>query len=181
MSVDDQTELIEEANGEEEHQRSWWDSWKELESFPNKKRFIILSIVITIIELAGFMVFAYAFSTEQFEGGLFDFGLLIMAAFSGLIISYIVTNKKEALITSATNGAISIIIAVIIYTLTTKYLANPESLEIDFYYFGIPIVSLLVQMVIAFTVTRTRQLYYRYEKTGGKPLKRDEEMIKELE
>ncbi|MGC9780981.1 MAG: hypothetical protein HZR80_17185 [Candidatus Heimdallarchaeota archaeon] len=155
------------------------DSWKNIKFIPNKKHFIILSILFSILELAGLLIFAYSLITEDFPTGLYDFGLFILAPSFGLILSYFVENKKEAVAISSINGGSSIFISLIIYIITEATLEFPDSLNVTFYFFGIPVLMLLVQIIVAYTMARVRRLYYRYgdstEYRDG-----DEAMINEL-
>ncbi len=159
--------------------KSTIDSWKNLKFMPNKKRFIILSILFSVLELAGLLIFAYSLITEDFPTGLYDFGLFILAPSFGLILSYFVENKKEAIAISSINGGSSIFISLIIYIITEATLEFPDSLNVSFFFFGIPVMMLLVQIAVAYTMARVRRLYYRY---GDSTEYRDsdEAMIKEL-
>jgi hypothetical protein len=154
-------------------------AWVEMPLIPNKKRFIILSILFSVIELIGILVITYAF-INQYELGLFDFSIFIMAPFTGLALSYFVENHKEATGISAINASSSILISLVIYILVKYYRAFPVELTLNpITHFGIPLGFIIVQIAVAFTIARVRNLYRRYG-DSTQPRKSDEAMIAEL-
>jgi hypothetical protein len=156
-----------------------FEYFKELQMMPDKKRFIILSVVFSIVELAGLFIIAYSF-LNSFENGLYDFAIFMMAPFTGLAISYFVENQKEAIGISAINATTSIVISLVIFILIEHFLAFPVPFQFSpITHIGIPILFILIQIVIAFTMSRVRSLYQRYgDSTYAR--KSDQAMIEEL-
>jgi len=153
-------------------------SWKEQKYIPNKKRFIILSIVFTVIQLTVLLLFAFVLGDSEGRG-MYDFGVFIICPTIGLAVSYFVANKKEALAVSSINAITSVSISLLCLILVQKFLAYPEPLEIYPLLFGIPVIFILVQIAIAFTMARVRVLYYKYGDSTI-PREGDEAMITEL-
>lgn len=176
----DQKDILEDkVENEEISVKSRLDYWKELNMMPNKKRFIILSVVFSIIEFAGLLIIAYSF-IGSYEKGLFDFAIFLMAPFTGLAVSYFVENQKEALGISAINSTTSIIISLVIFILVEYFLAFPVEFQFSYItYLGIPILFILIQMVVAFTMARVRALYHRYG-DSSRVRKSDQALIDEL-
>jgi hypothetical protein len=136
--------------------------FKELQMMPNKKRFIILSVVFSIIELAGLFIIAYSF-LNSFENGLYDFAIFLMAPFTGLAISYFVENQKEAIGISTINATTSIVISLVIFILVEHFLAFPVPFQFSYItHLGIPVLFILIQIAVAFTMSRVRSLYQKY-------------------
>ncbi len=171
--TDDELQLEEEL--EEDSKKT---SWKNQKYIPSKKRFIILSIVFTIIQLTILLLFAFVFKDDE-GNGLYDLGIFIICPAIGLAISYIVENKKEAIAVSAVNGFTSVAISLTCLILVQYYLDYPTPLNITVFLFGIPAIFILVQIAVAFTMARVRVLYSKY---GDSSISRasDEAMIEEL-
>jgi len=150
------------------------NSWNELKFIPNKKRFILLTTIITAIEIAGLFIFAYPV-TKSFGQDLTDLGLFLLPPFTGAFIAYFVQDKKEAISVSCINACASIIPFMLIFTLVSF---NP--LPNTALYYLIPILAILIQIAVAFTIARMRSIYRAY---GDSKIKResDEVMIKELQ
>ena len=153
-------------------------SWKEQKYIPNKKRFIILSIVFSVIQLTTLLLFAFVFKGSEGRG-MYDFGVFIFCPAMGLAISYFVGNKKEALAVSAINATTSVSISLLCLILVQKFLEYPEPLEIFPLLFGIPAIFILIQIAIAFTMARVRVLFGKYGDSSI-PRDSDEAMIAEL-
>jgi len=84
--TDDDLQLDEELNEEDEESRR--TSWKNQKYIPNKKRFIILSIVFSVIQLTALLLFAFVFKDDQGRG-LYDLGIFIICPAIGLSVSYL--------------------------------------------------------------------------------------------
>ena len=153
--------------------------WSELKFIPNKKRFWILTLIFSVIQIAGIMVFTYAFLKRDPQG-YFDFGIFIMAPFTGVVISYLVTSKKEAIAVSGVTGSISIAISLLIYILVEVLADFPNAFVFNiFTHFAIPVIFLLLEIAAAFTLARIQRIY---DKIGDSsiPTERDKAMIEEL-
>ena len=172
----DSIEENNENHAQERKSRSK-DSWEDLEMIPNRKRFLILSIIISVLELGGFFIFAYAITVEG--GDLKDLGLFLLPPFMGAFISYFVENKKEATGISAINAITSIIPFTIIYLLLEKFVFHPEE-AILIYDYLIPGLAIILQIAIGYTLARMRSLYRVYGDSSI-PQESDEAMIAELE
>ncbi|NHK31037.1 MAG: hypothetical protein FK730_06770 [Asgard group archaeon] len=156
-----------------------WEYWKELQIMPNKKRFIILSVVFSIVELAGLFIIAYSF-LGSFENGLYDFAIFLMAPFTGLAVSYFVVNQKEAIGISTINATTSIVISLVIFILVEHFLAFPVPFQFSpITHLGIPILFILIQIAVAFTMSRVRSLYQKYGDSSS-VRESDQAMIDEL-
>ena len=180
-NIENIDEVVEEDIFEDEEiEESIVPKWSDLEYIPNKNRFIILTTVFTILELAGLFIFAYAFM-DSFPGqGLFDFGLFIMPPFIGASIAYFVENKKEAVAVSFINAIISIPIFILVFGLVIHFAHFPfESLILEWYAYLIPVLMAAFQIVIAYLITRFRVLYRRMG-DSSRPLESDKAMIEEL-
>ncbi|NHJ46232.1 MAG: hypothetical protein FK733_00455 [Asgard group archaeon] len=175
----DNIEDIEDEEVVEKVSSTWLESWNKLPMIPNKKRFIVLSIVFSVLELAGLFIIAYAF-LGVYPTGLFAFAIFMMAPFTGLALSYFIENKKEAVGISTINAVSSILIYCIIHILLQQFLFFPVNLEFHaLTHIGIPLIFMLIQILIAFTMTRVRSLYGRYG-DSSKVRKSDQAMIDEL-
>ena len=174
--TDDDLQLDEELNEEDEESRR--TSWKNQKYIPNKKRFIILSIVFSVIQLTALLLFAFVFKDDQGRG-LYDLGIFIICPAIGLSVSYLVENKKEAIAVSTINGITSVSISLICVILVQYYLEYPIPLSITVLLFGIPAIFILVQIAVAFTMARVRVLYSKYGDSSI-PRASDEAMITEL-
>ncbi len=153
-------------------------SWKEQKYIPNKKRFIILSVVFSIVQLTVLLIFAFVL--KDIEGrGMYDFGVFIICPTVGLAISYFVGSKKEAVAVSAINAITSVSISLLCVILVQNFLAYPEQLVITVLLFGIPAIFILVQIAVAFTMARVRVLYGMYGDSSI-PRDSDEAMLAEL-
>jgi len=173
----DEEGLDEETDESEEE--SVVPSWKDLQFIPNKKRFIILTTVFSVVEFVGMIVLAYAF-TDSFVGGLWDLGLFLMPPFTGVAIAYFVAHKKEAIAVSFINAVSSIILFWIIFLSIEAFNHFPKDIgTLQWYDYVIPIVMILIQVAIAFTIARLRNIYNYY---GEAKVSRDsdEAMIEEL-
>lgn len=164
----------EETMDEVEEYKKPENSWNELKFIPNKKRFILLTTIITTIEIAGLFIFAYPL-TISFGQDLTDLGLFLLPPFTGAFIAYFVQDKKEAISVSSINACASIIPFMLIFTLVEF---NP--IPNNALYYLIPILAILIQIAVAFTIARMRAIYRTY---GDSEVKResDEVMIKELQ
>ncbi|MBN1330808.1 MAG: hypothetical protein JXA54_15150 [Candidatus Heimdallarchaeota archaeon] len=155
-------------------------SWSDLKFIPNKKRFIILAIVISVIELGGLLTLAYAFISEENPEGYYDFGIFILAPTMGLFVSYLVAHKKEAVAVSFVNAITSIPISLIIYILVEKYQGFPEPFEFSIIeHFAVPTLFILLQIGVAFTLTRFRRTFSSIADPTIER-ERDKELIAEL-
>lgn len=168
-------DILQEEEAEESMRKA---SWKEQKYIPNKKRFIILSIVFSVIQLTALLLFAFVLKDSEGRG-MYDFGVFIICPIIGLAISYFVENKKEALAVSAINATTSVVISLLCVILIQKFLAYPETLVIKPLLFGIPAIFILIQIAIAFTMARVRVLYNKYGDSSI-PRDSDEAMIAEL-
>ncbi len=169
-------DILQEEEAEESMRKA---SWKEQKYIPNKKRFIILSIVFSVIQLTALLLFAFVLKDSEGRG-MYDFGVFIICPIIGLAISYFVENKKEALAVSAINATTSVVISLLFVILIQKYLEYPEPLTITVLLFGIPAIFILIQIAIAFTMARVRVLYNKYGDSSI-PRDSDEAMIAELQ
>jgi len=176
----EQNEEIEEdiLKDEEAKETARKASWKEQKYIPNKKRFIILTVVFSVIQLTALLLFAFVLKDSEGRG-MYDFGVFIICPTIGLAISYFVENKKEALAVSAINATSSVFISLLCVILIQKFLAYPETLVIRFLLFGIPAIFIAIQIAIAFTMARVRVLYNKYGDSSI-PRDSDEAMIAEL-
>jgi len=173
----DEEELDEEY--EEVEEQSIVPRWKDLSYIPNKKRFIILTTVFSAVELIGMIILTYAF-LGSFEGGLWDLGLFLMPPFTGVAIAYFVSHQKEAVAVSFVNAITSVIIFWIIFLSVEAAYGVPKPIgELEALDYIIPIAMILIQVVIAFTIARLRNLY-RYYGDATNARASDEAMIKEL-
>ncbi|HUT80511.1 MAG TPA: hypothetical protein VMZ29_04840 [Candidatus Bathyarchaeia archaeon] len=155
-------------------------SWSELKFIPNKKRFIILTIVISVLELGGLLTLAYAFITEENPAGFYDFGIFILAPTMGLFVSYLVAHKKEAVAVSFINAITSIPISLIIYILVEKYQNFPQAFVFSIIeHFAVPALFILIQIGVAFTLTRFRRTFSSLADPTIER-KRDKELVAEL-
>ncbi|NHJ85599.1 MAG: hypothetical protein FK734_09065 [Asgard group archaeon] len=155
-------------------------TWSELKFIPNKKRFIILAIVLSVLELGGLLTLAYAFITEENPGGFYDFGIFILSPTMGLFVSYLVAHKKEAVAVSFINAITSIPISLVIYILVEKYQSFPEAFEFSIIsHFAVPALFILIQIGIAFTLSRFRRTYSSVADPTIER-ERDKELIAEL-
>jgi len=152
-------------------------SWDEMKYIPNKKRFNILAIVITLIELGGLFIFAFAFPDAR-EIGLNILGLLLVPPFMGVIVSYFVQHKKEAFAISFVNALASVLPFMLIHSLVEIFV-YPLEQHFDVFYFLFPLLGIGLQVAVAFTMSRVRNLYRMY---GDPDVERetDEAMIAEL-
>lgn len=172
-------DIEENFEDEEIPRKSRLDYWKELQMMPNKKRFIILTVVFSIIELAGLFIIAYAF-LGSFEKGLYDFAIFLMAPFTGLAVSYFVENQKEAIGISTINATTSIIISLVVFILVEYFLAFPVPLQLSpITHLGIPFLFIIIQIAVAFTMSRVRALYNRYG-DSSRARESDQALIDEL-
>lgn len=172
-------EIEEDILHEEETEESMRKaSWKEQKYIPNKKRFIILSIVFSVIQLTALLLFAFVLKDSEGRG-MYDFGVFIICPIIGLAISYFVENKKEALAVSAINATTSVVISLLFVILIQNFLEYPQPLTIKPLLFGIPAIFILIQIAIAFTMARVRVLYNKYGDSSI-PRDSDEAMIAEL-
>lgn len=153
-------------------------SWDELQFIPNKKRFTILAIVISLVEMGGFFIFAYAFSNST-VGGIHELGLLLLPPMLGLVIAYIVQDKKEAVGISTVNAVASIIPFMIIYSLIETLIFPEIEFVVDVVFFLMPLLGMAFQVAAAYTISRTRTLYRLYGDPDV-PRETDEAMIAEL-
>ena len=169
----DAIELVDE----ESETKSPVKSWDELKFIPNKKRFTIIAIVITLIEIGGFFTFAYAFSNST-VGGMHELGLLLLPPFLGVLIAYFVQDKKEAVGLSSLNAVASIIPFMIIYSIIETQL-RPETFVVNIFFFLFPLLGMAFQVAAAYTISRTRTLYRLYGDPDV-PRETDEAMIAEL-
>ena len=171
--IDDFKEEPIEETSEKQNAGKTWD---EMKFIPNKKRFNILAIVITLIELGGLFIFAFAFPDSR-EIGLNILGLLLVPPFMGVVVSYFVEHKKEAFAISLVNAAASILPYMITHSLIEVFVYSAELLDI--YYFLFPFLGIGLQVAVAFTMSRVRNLYRMY---GDPDVERetDEAMIAEL-
>ncbi len=176
----EQNEEIEEdiLKDEEAKETARKASWKEQKYIPNKKRFIILTVVFSVIQLTALLLFAFVLKDSEGRG-MYDFGVFIICPTIGLAISYFVENKKEALAVSAINATSSVFISLLCVILIQKFLAYPETLVITVLLFGIPAIFIAIQIAIAFTMARVRVLYNKYGDSSI-PRDSDEAMIAEL-
>ena len=176
----EQNEEIEEdiLKDEEAKETARKASWKEQKYIPNKKRFIILTVVFSVIQLTALLLFAFVLKDSEGRG-MYDFGVFIICPIIGLAISYFVENKKEALAVSAINATSSVFISLLCVILIQKFLAYPETLVITVLLFGIPAIFIAIQIAIAFTMARVRVLYNKYGDSSI-PRDSDEAMIAEL-
>ncbi len=173
----DEEEIDEEY--EEEEEQSIVPRWKDLPYIPNKKRFIILTTVFSVVELTGMIILTYAF-LGSFEGGLWDLGLFLMPPFTGVAIAYFVSHQKEAVAVSFVNAITSVIIFWIIFLSVEAAYGVPKPIgELEALDYIIPIAMILIQVVIAFTISRLRNLY-RYYGDATNARESDEAMIQEL-
>ncbi|MCF2143883.1 MAG: hypothetical protein K9W42_09300 [Candidatus Heimdallarchaeota archaeon] len=164
---------------EAEKEKSMLPKWADLEFVPNKKRFIILTIVFSVLQIAGILAFTYGF-LNRYEQGLFDFGIFIFAPFTGLAISYLVENKKEAVGVSAIVGAIAIISSLVVYIIVEVTLGIPQPFEFNVYtVIAIPIVFYLLEIALTYTLARIRGIYRRIGDSSI-PRESDEALIAEL-
>jgi len=164
---------------EEEKQKAHFPKWNELQFIPNKKRFLILAILFSALQITGIIAFTFGF-LNRYEEGLFDFGIFIFAPFTGLAISYLVESKKEAVAVSAVVGGISISISLIVYVIFESTLGIPQPLEFNVYtLIAIPLVFYLLEIALAFTLARIRGIY---RQIGDSTIPRDSDkaMIEEL-
>ena len=174
--------VVEEESEESEDSQRYKKtekSWNDLKFIPNKKRFILLTTIVTAIELAGLFIFAYPL-TNNFGQDITDLGLFLLPPFSGALIAYFVQDKKEAVGVSAINASGSLIPFVLIYSLVEVYIIKSPDFQMDLYYFLIPSLAILIQIAIAFTIARLRVIYRDY---GDSSITRedDEALIIELE
>ena len=152
----------------------------KLKFMPNKKRFIILSVIFSIIELTGLLIFAYSF-TKTFEGSLYEFGIFIIAPFTAVALSYFCDNKKEALAISSINAFSSLIIYTIIFIIVEKFVEFPEQLEFNYLSFiGIPLVFACLQVAVAYSLVRFRKLLSTYSDSKRLHVG-DKELIEDLQ
>lgn len=168
-------DILQEKEAEESMRKA---SWKEQKYIPNKKRFIILSIVFSVIQLTALLLFAFVLKDSEGRG-MYDFGVFIICPIIGLAISYFVENKKEALAVSAINATTSVVISLLCVILIQNFLEYPQPLTIKPLLFGIPAIFILIQIAIAFTMARVRVLYNKYGDSSI-PRDSDEAMIAEL-
>lgn len=168
-------DILQEEEAEESMRKT---SWKEQKYIPNKKRFIILTIVFSVIQLTALLLFAFVLIDKEGQG-MYDFGVFIICPTIGLAISYFVANKKEALAVSAINATTSVVISLLCVILIQKFLEYPQPLKITIPLFGIPAIFILIQIAIAFTMARVRVLYNKYGDSSI-PRDSDEAMIAEL-
>lgn len=176
--IEQEEDIDENLILDEEEESERRKSWKNQKYIPNKKRFIILSIVFTIIQLTALLLFAFVF--KDLDGnGMYDLGVFVICPAIGLSVSYLVENKKEALAVSSINAITSVSISLLCLILIQKFLAYPTPLEIYALFFGIPAIFICVQIALAFTMARVRVLYRKY---GDSSIARDgdEAMIEEL-
>ncbi|MHA1367036.1 MAG: hypothetical protein ACTSP5_11570, partial [Candidatus Heimdallarchaeota archaeon] len=173
----DEEELDEE---EEEEVQSIVPRWKDLSYIPNKKRFIILTTVFSAVEFAGMIILTYAF-LGSFDEGLWDLGLFLMPPFTGVAIAYFVSQQKEAVAVSFVNAVSSIVLFYIIFISVASTSEIPAPLgDLTWYELVlIPLAMIALQVVIAFTIARLRNLY-RYYGDATNARASDEAMIKEL-
>ncbi|NHJ31977.1 MAG: hypothetical protein FK732_03855 [Asgard group archaeon] len=167
--------LLEEEEEELDPRKA---SWKDQKYIPNKKRFVILSVVFTVIQLTALLLLAFVFKDSEGRG-LYDFGVFIICPTIGLAVSYFVENKKEAIAVSAVNSITSVLISLLCLILVQQFLDYPTPLEITVMLFGIPAIFIIVQIAIAFTMARVRVLYGKYGDSTV-PREGDEAMIAEL-
>ncbi len=153
-------------------------SWDELKFIPNKKRFIILTIVMSLVEIGGFFIFAYAFYNSVGDG-MHVLGLLLLPPLLGVLIAYFVQDKKEAVGISSINAVASIIPFMIIYSLIETLIFPERLFEVNIYFFLFPLLGLAFQVTAAYTISRTRTLYRLYGNPDI-PRETDEAMIAEL-
>lgn len=153
-------------------------SWDELKFIPNKKRFTILAIVITLVEIGGFFIFAYAFS-KSIGDGMYVLGLLLLPPSLGVFIAYFVQDKKEAVGVSSVNAVASIIPFMIIYSLIETQFFPEIPFVVNAFFFLFPLLGMGFQVAAAYTISRTRTLYRLYGDPDV-PRETDEAMIAEL-
>ena len=150
--------------------------WDELQFIPNKRRFIILTIVGTILELAGLFIFAYAFPNAR-EIGMNILGLLLVPPFLGVLISYFVQDKKEGFAVSIVNAVASVLPFMITHSLIEVFVYSAQLNDV--LYFLFPILGIALQVIVAYTMSRVRNLYKMYEDPTISR-ESDEAMIAEL-
>lgn len=154
-------------------------SWSTLPYIPNKKRFIILTTVFSVVELTGMLILAYAF-LGSFQGGLWDLGLFLMPPFTGVAIAYFVKHQKEAVAVSFVNAITSIVIFWIIFLSVEASYSIPEAIgALTWLDYVIPIAMIFIQVAIAYTISRLRNIY-RYYGDSSIARESDEAMIAEL-
>ena len=183
-TLDDQE--IKQANEEEEflddeedEETSSTPKWTDLPFIPNKKRFNILTAVFTVVEFAGMIIFTYAF-LNAYEEGLWDLGLFLMPPFTGVAIAYFVENRKEAVAVSMINAIASIVPFMIIFLSVEAAYGIPTGVtEMSWWDFVIPLGMIAIQVAIAFTIARLRNIY-RYYGDSSYTRESDEAMITEL-
>jgi hypothetical protein len=172
-------DIDEDTLDEEGEEQSVVPKWKDLSYIPNKKRFIILTSVFSVVELAGMIILAYAF-LGSFEGGLWDLGLFLMPPFTGVAIAYFVVDQKEAVAVSFVIAITSIVIFWIIFLSVEAAYNIPQAIgALTWLDYIIPIAMILIQVVIAFTIARLRNIY-RYYGDSTYARESDEAMIEEL-
>ena len=172
-------EIDEEAMDEEVAEQSVVPKWSELSFMPHKKRFIILTTVFSVVELVGMIILAYAFF-GSFENGLWDLGLFLMPPFTGVAIAYFVSHQKEAVAVSFINAITSIVIFWIIFLSVEAAYSIPEAIgALTWYDYVTPIAMIVIQVVIAFTISRLRNIY-KYYGDASYARESDEAMIQEL-
>ena len=176
-SISESVEEIEKSENLQKPKKSE-KSWNELKFIPNKRRFILLITIVTAIELAGLFIFAYPL-TANFGQDITDLGLFLLPPFTGALIAYFVQDKKEAVGVSLINALGSMIPFVLIYSLIEVYALDTPDFTMDLYYFLIPVLGILIQVAVAFTIARLRVIYRDY---GDSNITRedDEAMITEL-
>ncbi|MFW9924174.1 MAG: hypothetical protein ACFFDW_12895 [Candidatus Thorarchaeota archaeon] len=152
-------------------------SWDELKFLPNKKRFLLLALIIGTIEIAGLFILAYPLSNPELD--LSQLGLFLFPPFMGALLAYFVQDKKEAVGISAVNALSSIVPFMLIFTLVELFAGPEPRIILNVYYFMFPILGIIAQILIAFTITRMRVLYRMYGDSSI-PREEDEAMIAEL-
>ncbi|MBD3190108.1 MAG: hypothetical protein GF308_05670 [Candidatus Heimdallarchaeota archaeon] len=169
---------IQEENTTSTQESSFKIRWDEI--IVNRKRFRLLTIIFTLIELILLCIITFAFISEENPRGYHPLGLFLIPPFVGAAIAYFVDNAKEAMVIGTINATAAIIpfdVGYIIYDLLFTT-GQPTSREVFFEYIGLPILMILIQIAVAITVARTKTTLRQYESSGQKA--RDEALIEEL-
>jgi hypothetical protein len=157
-------EKAKSQNSQDYHFTKKYKSWKNLKFIPNKKRFFILSTIVMVLELMTFLILEYVF-IEKYPAGLSTYGFFILPLIAGVIIAYIVKNRKEAFAIGAITALGSIVLFTAIYAIVGSIIERPDiTLKIDFTFFMLPIFAIMFQVAIAFTLARMLTIYRAYSR-----------------